>query len=240
MQKLNLKSTIARRWKLFLVIALGLMAVRFVVWRPVARLFRTEMRFIVGTQPLDSTLETEEEKYYLWIASEYVVASVSDYANGGDFVQMVSDILIAQGYEDLDFDATDEYLSTGFERSRLVVAVTHPDEEMVEPIAYAAAEALLAMQTVEISEQDSSSAVQLPIPQLERSPAYLYPIDRDLIVNEIDLTGDIRRELRRIITNAIVVGLVAVVVLELIDPTIRTRASAEKLKLPIMGEIPAS
>ncbi len=227
-----------RRWKLAGAVVLAVLVARFALWRPVTELYRTEMRFIVSTQPLDSTLVTEEEKYYLWIASEYVVASVSDYMNGGDFIGLVSDELLAEGYEEMDPEEADEFVSTGFERSRLVVAVTHPEEEMVDTIANATARAMLGMDRDLLAASGASVNIDLPIPQLTQSPAFLYPIDNELIVSKIDLMPQTRAEATRKVRNAFALGLVVLVVAELHDKTIRTRRSAEKLTLPILGEIP--
>lgn len=229
---------VRRRWKVAAAVIIVVLVWRFAFFRPVLTLYRTEMRFIVSTQPLDSTLFTEEEKYYLWIASEYVVASVSDYMNGGDFIGLVSDRLLADGYEDMDPEGAKEFVSTGFERSRLVVAVTHPDEEMVDVIANAAAFAMLGMDRQLLADSGESVNIDLPIPQLAQSPAYLYPIDNELIVSKIDLLPQAWAEAIRKVRGAFALGLVALVVAELRDKTIRTRRSAEKLTLPILGEIP--
>lgn len=229
----------ARRWRLFLVVVLIVLTYRLAFWRPVSMLYRTEMRFIVSTQPLDSTLVTEQEKYYLWIASEYVVASVSDYMNGNDFISLVSNELLANGYDEMDAVTTDEFVQIGYERSRLVVAVTHPDREMVPIIANATAVAMLGVDTMTLVEQGTSAPVRVPIPQLEESPAFLFPIDSDLLINDIDLRADTRRVAFNIVMSATLTALVAVFVAEARDKTIRSRRSAMGLSIPLIGEIPA-
>ncbi len=238
MQLSDLTDGLRRRWKLFLALSLLVAIALLATFRPVFRLYRTEMRFSVGTQPLDSTLLKEEEKYYLWVASEYVVAGVSDFINAGDFTAQISDNLIRDGYDDLDIEAVDEYVSAGFERSRLIVAVTHPEEQMVDVIAFAVADALLSLDSVELSEVDGPAPVDIQIPQLERSPAFVYPIDSELIVTEIDLTQDVLSAVYPRLGTALVIGLLGVLGAEFFDPTIRTRGSAENLALPILAEIP--
>ena len=238
MAVLNNLQSLKRRWKLFGAIVLALVITQFITYRPVFKLFRSEMRFIVGTQPLDSTLLKEEERYYHWVASEYVVAGISDYINGGDFAQSVSDDLIVRGFSEMDPETTDEFISSGFERSRLILAITHPNEEMVETIAFSASNVLLSLDQVGLSESESAAPLDLPIPQLERSPAFVYPIDRDLIIDEIDLTEDVVADIWPKLLIAVVAGFAAVALAEFFDPTIRSRNSAESLAVPILAEIP--
>ena len=57
------------------------------------------MHFLVSQEPLDSTLEIEEERYNLWVTSEYVVWGLSDWANGTKFAQEVSEQMILDGYD---------------------------------------------------------------------------------------------------------------------------------------------
>lgn len=238
MQYSDVSNTFRRHWKLFLAVTLGTAILLFATFRPILSLYRAEMRFIVGTRPLDSTLLSEEEKYYNWVASEYVGASLSDYINGTDFKAIVSESLVRDGYADLDLEAVREYLSAGFARSRLVVAVTNPDEAMVEKIAFSAATALLTVSSVELSEADAALSIDVNIPQLERSPAFAYPIDNELIVTKLDTSSDLVKAIALRIVAAIVIGGLTVILVEFYDPTIRTRNSAEILTIPILAEIP--
>lgn len=239
MQLSDLRNGLQRRWKLFLAVSVISAIALLAAYRPVTTLYRAELRFIVGTQPLDSTLLREEEKYYLWVASEYVVAGVSDYINAGDFKQLVSGRLVADGLDEFDPESVAEFISSGFERSRLIVAVTHPEEQMVERIAFASADALLSIDSVDLDEIDTARPLDIRIPQLERSPAFVYPIDNDLLIEEIDLSGEVVRSIIPRVLAALTIGLLAVLFAEFYDPTIRNRNSAETLTLPILAEIPS-
>lgn len=238
MQLSVLTNGLRRRWKL----VLGLFVLSFLsvvlTYRPTPWLYRTEVRFIVGTQPLDSTLDREEEKYYNWVASEYVVAGISDYVNGGDFKALVGRQLEAEGYEDLGEDEVGEFVSAGYVRSRLVLAVTHPDETLVEPIAFAAADALMSVDDFALGSVDAAAPVDVQIPQLERSPAFVYPIDSSLVIEEIDLRDDIVRTILRRALSSLIFAAVVATLVEFYDPTIRSRDTAESLALPILAEIP--
>ena len=227
-----------RRWKLFLAIVVGMLVLLFATFRPYLRLYRAEMRFIVGTRPLDSTLESEEEGYWNWLASEYVVVAVNQYINGNSFKSEVSRRMIADGYSEMDPEAIDEFLSAGSVNSRLIVAVVHPEEAMVERLAFTAASTLLALESVELSQVNEPAPVDLQLPQLERSPAFVYPLDGELLVQELDLSSDLLGQIVPRVLTAVVVGLLVVLVLEFFDPTIRTRVSAETLSFPILAEIP--
>ena len=238
MQLSDVKNGLQRRWKLFLAVSAIVAIALLAAYRPVLKLYRTELRFIVGTQPLDSTLLKEEEKYYLWVASEYVVAGVSDYINAGDFKAEVSERLLADGYTDFDAETVSEFISAGYERSRLILAITHPDEVALERIAFASADTLLSVDSVALADVEQAQPLDIQLPQLQRSPAFVYPIDNDLLVQEIDLSDDVVRAIVPRVLGAIVAGLLAVVLIEFYDPTIRTRISAETLTLPILAEIP--
>lgn len=229
---------IRRRWKIAAFVTLALLLLRFAFWRPVPTLYRTELSFIVSTQALDSTLATEEEKYYLWLSSEYVVASISDYLNGGDFANLVSVVLLRDGFAEMDTVTTDEFVSAGYVRSRLIVAITHPNTAMVDTIANATVEALFGINLTQFAARDQSLPIDLPVPQLERSPAFLFPIDSELTIEQINLRQDVMRAgLTRLLT-ALLGGLIIMFVAEYRDPTIRSLAAAEKLHIPIIGEIP--
>ena len=228
-----------RRWKLFLAVALGLMVLLFATFRPYLSLYRAEMRFIVGTRPLDSTDVSEEENYWNWLASEYVVVAVNQYVNGNTFKSEVSRQMVADGFDEMDPQAVAEFLSAGSVNSRLIVAIVHPDEVMVERLAFTAASTLLAVENVDLTEIDEPTPLDIEIPQLERSPAFVYPLDSELLVEELDLSSDLLGQIVPRVLTALVAGLLAVFVLEFFDPTIRTRVSAETLSFPILAEIPS-
>ena len=239
MRRYFLMQAIRRRWKPALATILLLLVVRFAFWRPVPTLYRTELSFIVSTQALDSTLVTEEEKYYLWLSSEYVVASISDYLNGGDFANLISVELLKDGFAEMDSVTTDEFVSAGYVRSRLIIAITHPEEAMVTTISDASVRALFGLNLAEFAARDQSFLLDLPVPQLERSPAYLFPIDSELFVEQINLRQNVIRDARNRVLSAILGGLVVIFLAEWRDPTIRSLHSAEKLRIPIIGEIPS-
>ncbi len=234
----SIGSFLRRRWKLLAAVFCLVMLVQLITFRPTLREYRAEMRFIVGTQPLDSTQFAEEERYYNWVASEYVVAGISDYINGGDFAQQVADDL-GHDHDEIDVEVINEVVSAGFERSRLIVAINSADRDLVEPISFAVANALLVTDAQTYSQIESASPLNLPIPQLVRAPAFVYPIDRDLLIERVDQTGEVAAQLAQRVLIALLVGLAIAAVVDFYDPTIRTRQSLEPLSLPIIGEIPA-
>ncbi|MGB1251560.1 MAG: hypothetical protein ACPG8W_13165, partial [Candidatus Promineifilaceae bacterium] len=164
----NLRSLKLRRQRLFIYCFLGLLVFGMTGFRPVPKLYRGEVRFIVGQDPLDSTTELEEERFYNWTTSEYIVAGISDWVNGTQFAEQVSDKLQAQGHDLDPFDVS-EYVQAAYARSRLIVGVTHPEEDMVETIAFAAAETLLAPE-------------EFGIPQFGTAAAAIFPIDKQIEV----------------------------------------------------------
>ncbi len=228
-----------RRGKILLVTFLLIIAIRLLQWQPTPYLYRAEMRFIVGTEPVDILNVTEEEKYYQWVASEYVVAGISDYANGGDFAQLVSEQMQARGYSEFDVETTSEHISSGFERSRLIIAVVNADESLIKPLADSAATVLLGMPTESLTAERGAFPIDLAIPQLETAPAYIYPYDRDLLITELNSAADLRTELFQILLTAMIGAAIVGFAADYFDPTIYSgRVAATNLALPLLGEIP--
>lgn len=221
----NLRALVGRRWRLFITLFFIIFVVGFIVFRPQPTLYRGEVRFIVGQNPLTSTTELEQERFYNWTTSEYLVAGISDWANGTQFAEQVSDRLQSQGYDLEPFDVT-EHVDAGYARSRLIIAVLHEEEKMVETIAFAAAEVLLS--------QD-----RFGLPQVGTAPAEIFPIDGQIEVQEQENSAEPLDRLSSIAGTALLISLVAALLAELLDPTIRSRAAIESLDLPVLGEIPS-
>ena len=220
----NLRGLLTRRFRLFIILFLLVCLVGLVVFRPKPTLYRGEVRFIIGQNPLESTTELEQERFYNWTTSEYIVAGVSDWANGTQFADALSRNLQAQGYDLQPLDVI-EFVDAGYARSRLIIAVQHEDERMVETIAFAASEVLLTQGDFDI-------------PQVGNASAEIFPIDNQIEIQEADNSADFVTRAIMILAVAFLAGLFATIFSELLDPTIRTRAAAESLDLPILGEIP--
>lgn len=217
-----------RRW-LILAISVPLTLLLVLTGLPQPRPYSLEIAFIVGQPPLESTLNAEEERYYNWVASEYIVFGIADWANGSDFAQRVQQLLALDGH-DLGLGQIEEAVTAGATRSRLIFRVDHADPEMVRVLMGAVAEAIT---TQEIA----------PVPQLSNARAWLVPIDNlnqiaVLPLDQPDATIGEQLALPLRIVLGLLSGLIVAAFVEFFDPTIRGRGVMQALNLPLLGEIP--
>lgn len=217
-----------RRRRLIAIVSLITIAGLLVTYAPQEKVQRIEMHFIVGQEPiLDSDIVTEEERYFRWVASEYIVYGVHDWASATIFADEVSKRMIAAGYDDYDTELVDSNMYANAQRSRLLLGVVAGDEETVIDFASIASAVLL--------EKAGEG-----IPQLQNEPAAIFPIDPYIepLVTEVSRTVSVQTALPMRLVFGILSGFVVAALFELFDPTIRYREAAERLKLPILGEIP--
>lgn len=216
-------SALRRRWRVILLTNLLVLAALLITYSPPRSLHRIELRYIVGAEPLPSTARVEEERYYRWVGSEYEVYSIADWANGTAFATRVLERLEAAGVE-MDLLELDQQMYAEAVRSRLLIGVLAEDEATVRLMGQIVNDLLLNLEGV-------------AIPQFGQTRARLFPID----VGEPDLfnppvTQQLNLPVRLVLGLAS--GFALAALLELFDPTIRSRAALADLRLPLLGEIP--
>lgn len=219
-----------RHWRLFIIVFVVLTVSGLINYRPNLIVYRSEVRFLIAQSPLETTAEKEEERYYNWVASEYIVYGVKDYVEGTRFAEQVSLELADMGYDDLDTKRVDDIVSSAAIRSRLIVAVADTDEQVVRDVSAVVLNLLSNPAVVE----------QLEIPQLESAAAQISPIDTDLYFQKLDLRRDAIMGIFPRVLTALAVALIAVTIVELLDPTIRTRRGIDIIGIPVIAEIPSS
>lgn len=215
-----------RRWRVMVLTGLIVLVASVIALQPKTEGLLLTMRFIVGQPPLDSTLSDEQERYYTWVTSEYVVFSISDWINGTAFFELLLEELQAQGYEELEFKDVKGRVGATSYRSILLMEVRDTDREFVLATAAAATKIVTSLPDVDI-------------PQLRLTPPILFPIDSIPSITEPTITITEQLRIPLSITLAIVCAIVAAALSEQADKTIRSRDIASTLKLPILGEIPA-
>jgi capsular polysaccharide biosynthesis protein len=215
---------LTRRWLLVLVPAAIVLVMGIATYDSPPPVYNVGVRFIVGQRPSTQAATTEEERYYNWLTSEYIVNGLTDWVKGGQFAAAVSQELVQQQGLELPPGAIQGGLVADNERSMLTLSLTYGD-----------AETLAAMMDAAITVLREKNAAALP--QLGDNSAVLVQLDQP-VVNQIP--GGIRRQLdlplRVLLALATGVGLALLV--EYLDPTIRDRAELDTLGLPVMGEIP--
>lgn len=160
----NLLKLIRRRWLFFLVPFAAMLAVGIITYDAPQPVHTVGLRFIVGQPPYNAADLREEDRYYSWVTSEYIVAAVADWASGTQFPELVADRLAADGVE-VSPNALQAQFSVERVRSMLTFSVTTwPDEAETEQI-------MLAVIDVLANEN------QEMLPILGDYPAEIVPID---------------------------------------------------------------
>ncbi len=212
-----------RRWVIALIPAIVVLVVGAATYRPAPVAFNAGVRFIVGQQPGEAAAEFDEQRYFNWTTSEYIVNGLADWVRGGKFAQAVSDYLAAQGY-DVPAGAIQGGLSADNARSMLTISLTSGDATQLEHMLDG---------VIVVLTEDNAEA----LPQLGGETAILVQLDEP-IINPIaaGIRGQLDLPLR--IALALVAGLGLALLAHYLDPTVRERAEIEKVGLPVIGEIP--
>lgn len=201
-----------------IVLALGL-----ATYRPAAPAYNAGVRFIVGQPPGAEAGTSDQERYYNWLGSEYIVNGLTDWVRGGKFAESVSKYLKTQGIG-VPPEAIQGGLAADNARSMLTISLTGPDPTMVEQ--------MMAGVIVVLTEQNAEA-----LPQLGGERAILTQLDEP-IVNSISAGIRNQLDLPLRILLALIAGVGLAFLAHYLDPTIRDKTEIERLGLAIIGEIP--
>lgn len=188
---------------------------------PPAPGFNVGVNFIVAQSPSPGTALADEDRYYNWLGSEYVVNGLTDWAVSGNFKTAVSNQL---AQENINVAPGSFSVVADNVRSRLQVSIQHGDAETLAQIMDAAITVL--------SEQNADA-----LPQLGGETAVLVLLDEPIVT-------PLPRSLSRLldiplrIAIGMAAGLGLALLVEYLDPTIRTRQEAEEIGFAVLGEIP--
>lgn len=212
-----------RRWLLVLIPAAVVLLVGIATYNPPPAVYNVGVRFLVSQPPAPLARESDEDAYYTWLESEYIVNALTDWVNGNRFGAAVSAELAEEGII-IPAGAIQGALVADNARSMLTVSLTYGDS--------AALEAMVAAVIGVLQEQNVAA-----LPQLGNEPAQLTLLDTP-VVNQIPagFRSQLDLPLRLLIALAAGVGLAFLV--DYLDPTVRLREEVEALGLPLLGEIP--
>ena len=214
---------ILRRWPFALIPVLLVLAVGVATHQPPPTGYNVGVRFIVGQPPSPGAAEADEQRYYNWLTSEYIVNGLADWSRGNRFAQLVSEELATQGHA-IPAGAIQGSLVADNVRSQLVVYLTFGDAEQLAAITEAAITVL--------TEQNAAG-----LPQLGGETAVLVQLDDPIInANPAGLRNQLDLPLR--LALALATGLGLVLLVEYFDPTLRDRDDVTALQLELLGEIP--
>lgn len=211
-----------RRWLLVLIppLVVGLFsAVTF--QPPPAPGFNVGVNFLVAQPPSPGAELADQERYYNWLSSEYIVNGLTDWAVSGSFKTAVSTQLATEGIEvpPGSFSVAAENV-----RSRLQISIQHGEAETLSHIVNAA--------IMVLREQNADA-----LPQLGGETAVLTLLDEPIVTPLPRSLGSLL-DIPLRLAIGLAAGLGVALLVEYVDPTIRSREEAEAMGFVILGEIP--
>ncbi len=212
-----------RRWPLALIPAIIVLIAGIATYRPAPVAYNAGVRFIVGQSPGHAAAESDEQRYYNWLASEYIVNGLTDWVRGGKFAEAVSNYLAAQGH-DVPAGAIQGGLAADNTRSMMTISLTAGDPDQL---------ARMLDGVITVLTEDNAAA----LPQLGGQNAVLTQLDEP-VINPIAAGIRNQLDLPLRVALALAAGLGLVMLAHYLDPTVRERAEIEQAGLPIIGEIP--
>ncbi|MCP4422147.1 MAG: hypothetical protein GY805_36510 [Chloroflexi bacterium] len=215
-------SIFRRRWLLVLIPPLVVLLFSAVTYQPPpAPGFNVGVNFIVGQSPTPGADLADEDRYYNWLGSEYIVNGLTDWAVSGNFKTAVSHQLTQDNIEVApnSFSVTADNV-----RSKLQFSIQHGDAATLANIINAAITVL--------TDQNADA-----LPQLGGDTAVLILLDEPIVTPlPRSLSSLLNIPLRAAI--AVAAGLGLTLLAEYLDPTIRSREEAEGMGFTVLGEIP--
>lgn len=212
-----------RRWLLLIIPATVVLAVGLATYHPPPPAYNVGVRFIVGQSPAAEAERVDEQRYYNWLTSEYIVNGLTDWVRGLTFAETVSQELAAQGL-DIPSAVIQGSIAPDNVRSLLQISMTYGDANTLLAMMNAVAQVII--------EQNAAG-----LPQLGGETAVIVQLDQP-VVNQIPagLRSQLDLPLRILLALGAGVGLTLLV--EYLDPTVRGRDELIQLGLPVVGEIP--
>lgn len=223
MELRELWSVLRRRWLLVVIPAAIVLLVGLATYQPPPTSYNVGVRFLVGQPPITGAAETDEQRYYNWLTSEYIVNALTDWVQGNEFGQAVSDELASRGL-DVPPGAVQGGLAADNARSVFTLSLIHNDPQLLAAIMDAA--------TVVLQERNNEV-----LPQLGQQPAVIIPLD-EAIVNPLPAGIRSQLDLPLRLALALAAGLALAITVEYVDPTIHRRSELEELGYSVLGEIP--
>jgi capsular polysaccharide biosynthesis protein len=207
-----------RRWLIVLIPAIIVLAVGLVTYSAPAPVYNVGVRFLVAQTPAPAS-DTDEQRYYNWLTSEYIVNGLTDWVRGNEFATAVSaqlaeqNIAIPPGAIQVFPDNT---------RSMLTLSMSHHSTMELGHMIEAVTTVLIEQNALPQLGGEKVPIVQLDQPHINQIPPSL----RD----QLDLP------LRIVLALGAGIGLALLA--EYLDPTVRERDELAAMGFELMGEIP--
>jgi len=209
-------------WLIALIFLVTLLGSLLMKKEPPVR-YGATMRFVVGVVPqADSTQFYGYDRYYTWLASEYLVDDLAEVVRGQAFAQKVAEELNRTGVE-ISPNALHGAIGADTKHRILSVHITWHNPEQLVSIAQAVTEALRDAGVFFPQLGEREAQIELI------DPAMPYPLKPGL---REKLDVPIRLFL------ALIAGVALAFLLDYLDETVRGREDLEGMGLEVLAEIP--
>jgi capsular polysaccharide biosynthesis protein len=208
-----------RRWWLVAVPVLVVAIYAAATYTPPGPVYQVVMRFSAGTKP--AGLSEDYDRYYPWLASEYIANGLADVARTGVFAEAVAERVGDPGLA----GAIQGGIVTDSAQSVMVVYLSWPDAEQIIDVADAI--------TAELTHNGAAY-----FPQLTGVEPAVHRLD---IPSPVALAPGLRSQLMGPAVKvgmALVVGVALALLWHYLDPTIREAEEVEEMGLAVLAEIP--
>ena len=208
-----------RRWWLVVVPVLVVAIYTAATYTPPGPVYQVVMRFSAGTKP--AGLSADYDRYYPWLASEYVANGMADVARTGVFAEAVAERVGDTGLA----GAIQGAIVTDSAQSVMVVYLTWPDPVQIVDVADAV--------SAELTQNGAAY-----FPQLTGVEPAVHRLDTP---SPVALAPGLRTQLMGPAVKiglALVVGVALALLWHYLDPTIREAKELEEMGLPVLAKIP--
>lgn len=212
-----------RRWLLIFIPVVVVAVVVVVTYQAPPTYYNVGMHYLVSQNPSSGAATADEQRYYNWLTSEYIVNGLTDWVQGGEFATAVSQQLTENGY-DIPPGAIQGSLAADNVRSKLEISLNNPDPEALA--------AMMDAVTIVVQQQNSNA-----LPQLGGETAVVVPLSEP-VVNQISLGIRSQLDLPVRLLVALIAGIGLALLVEYLDPTIREARELEAIGLSVLAEIP--
>jgi capsular polysaccharide biosynthesis protein len=208
-----------RRWWLVVVPVLVVAIYAAATYTPPGPVYQVVMRFSAGTKP--AGLSEDYDRYYPWLASEYVANGLADVARTGVFAEAVAERVGDPGLA----GAIQGSIVTDSAQSVMVVYLTWPDPAQIVDVANAV--------SAELTQNGAAY-----FPQLTGVEPAVHRLDTP---SPVALAPGLRTQLMGPAVKiglALVVGVALALLWHYLDPTVREAQELEEMGLAVLAEIP--
>ena len=212
-----------RRWLVLVIPTIIILAVGLLTYQPPGTVYNVGVNFIVGQTPPTEAVTNDEQRYYRWLASEYIVNGLVDWVRSTSYTGLVSQELAAQGI-DIPASAIRGSLAADNARSVMTLSLTWGDEAQLAVMMDAAITVL--------AEQNAGA-----LPPAGSEPVIVTQLDEP-VINAIPAGLQSQLDLPIRVALALAAGIGLALLAEYLDPTLRSRADLETIELSVLGEIP--